>query len=231
MWPLFFFQFPERLSPPVNPPIALTRISSRPYFAMIASTNPRTADSSVAPTRRPSNRAAFSPLALLRASNSFSWRQVAITAAPSPKNARLTARPSPPVPPATRATLPEKWISISHLPARPDIGSVFNPTVKLIKDLWISRPETFGESPRLLTTSSFPALLQQFRNQAGPASLVAGADTSTIIAMEVFMKEDELPPMRIALEDFDTTGHRAPTILPAQEDTREAPGNFRRDLP
>src|SRR2546425_3942748 len=198
---------------------------------MIASTNPRTADSSVASTRRPSNRAEFSPLALLRASNSSSWRQVAITAAPSPKNARLTARPSPPVPPATRATLPEKWISISHLPARPDIGSVFNPTVKLIKDLWISRPETFGESPRLLTTSSFPALLQQFRNQAGPASLVAGADTSTIIAMEIFMKEDELPPMRIALEDFDTTGHRAPTILPAQEDTREPPGYFRRDLP
>jgi hypothetical protein len=36
--------------------------------------------------------------------------------------------------------------------------------------------------------------------QACPAVLMACSDTGTIVAMEVFVKEDEVTPMRIGLE-------------------------------
>ena len=45
----------------------------------------------------------------------------------------------------------------------------------------------------------FPALLQQLRDQASPAGLVAGADARAVVAVEVLVEEDVVPPVRIVL--------------------------------
>jgi hypothetical protein len=47
-------------------------------------------------------------------------------------------------------------------------------------------------------------LLDQFGDQAGPAGLMASAQTSAVITMEIFMEENQIPPMGIALEVFDS---------------------------
>src|SRR5439155_24180914 len=87
--------------------------SNRRYFPTIFSINWRTAASSVTSTVCPSNLEPFVPAALFKASNSSGARKVTTTLAPSSRNARVTARPNPPVPPATRITLPSNFASIS----------------------------------------------------------------------------------------------------------------------
>jgi hypothetical protein len=42
--------------------------------------------------------------------------------------------------------------------------------------------------------------LDEFSNKSGPAGLVAGAQPGTIVAMEVFIEEDVVAPVGIALE-------------------------------
>src|SRR5208282_1161614 len=64
-----------------------------------------TALSSVTSTVWPSRDAALVLAAFFNASNSAGFRYVAITLAPALRNARLTACPKPPVPPATNTIL------------------------------------------------------------------------------------------------------------------------------
>src|SRR5216684_3856603 len=80
--------------------------SIRRCFPIIFSTSWRTAASSVTSTVCPSSRGSLVPAALFKASNSSCFRYVTTTFAPSSRNARVTACPKPPVPPATRATFP-----------------------------------------------------------------------------------------------------------------------------
>src|SRR6266567_1844076 len=70
------------------------------------------ADSSVTSTGRPAREVCFEPAESFNAKNSSSLRYVTITFAPSLRNARLTALPRPPVPPATTTTLFENTIFI-----------------------------------------------------------------------------------------------------------------------
>src|SRR5579859_1753959 len=70
--------------------------------------NSAVAASSVTSTWRPSRRDAWGPAESFKARSSSAFRYVTITLAPSSRNARLTAMPRPPVPPATTTTLPAK---------------------------------------------------------------------------------------------------------------------------
>src|SRR5213079_2918705 len=45
-----------------------------------------------------------------------------------------------------------------------------------------------------------PEHLQQCGDEAGPSGLVAGAEAGAVVAVEVLVKEDEVPPVRIVLE-------------------------------
>src|SRR5882672_8719578 len=60
---------------------------------------------------------------------------------------------------------------------------------------------------------------------------MAGAEAGAVVAMKIFVEKDEVAPVRIALEEFQFSCHRAPPVLSAQENMREPPGNFRGYLP
>ena len=78
---------------------------------------------------------------------------------------------------------------------------------------------------------SFSVLLDQFRDQRGPAGLMAGADARAIVAVEVFVKRDEIPPVRIVLKFLRTAENRPAAVFVAEKNPRESLGNFACDLP
>src|SRR5438445_13814231 len=60
---------------------------------------------------------------------------------------------------------------------------------------------------------------------------MAGADAGAVVAMKIFVEEDQIPPVRIALKEFQSPGHRAPPVRSPQENMREPAGYFRGYLP
>src|SRR6267154_2534786 len=143
-----------------------------------------------------------------------------MTLAPPSRNASVTARPNPPVPPATRAIFPSNFalMSIASICLSVDNGDHrFQSTGK------VSSP---ASSDTLLT-----ALFDQFCYQTGPAGLMAGANPAPIITVEIFVEENEIAPVRIALKKFRAAGYRTAAVRIAKENVNEPPGNFRRHLP
>src|SRR5579883_735245 len=101
-----------------------------------------------------------------------------------------------------------------------------------LRHLWCFRRERITESnagslasmaPRqVVGCASLAGLLDEFSNQAGPPGLMIGADASTVVAVKVFVKQNEVFPVRVALEHFDAARHGAPSIRPAQEEMNQA---------
>src|SRR6266852_9885318 len=88
----------------------------RPCFPRRLSIRAVTAASSVTSTPYPSSRSLLAPAALCRLSHSSRRRYVTATLQPCSRKARLTARPNPPVPPATKATFPPNFPAIPSPP-------------------------------------------------------------------------------------------------------------------
>src|SRR5262245_37592528 len=80
--------------------------------------------------------------------------------------------------------------------------------------------------PRLAT-----ALLKELGDQPGPAGLMAGAEAGAVVAVEVFVEPDEIPPVRVGLKLGDAAVHRPSPIRSAQEDARQASREIGRDVP
>src|SRR5215468_5131052 len=68
----------------------------------------------------------------------------------------------------------------------------------------------------------FSALLEEFCDQAGPAGLMAGAQARSAVAVKVFVKKNQVAPMRIALEDFASTGDGTAPGAVSQKDADQA---------
>ena len=84
---------------------------------------------------------------------------------------------------------------------------------------------------RLLSlSSSFSTLLEQLRDERGPARLMAGSDASAVVAVEVLVEQNQIAPVRIVLERLDAAEHRTPAILVAQEDARHPARELRGHL-
>src|SRR6201996_8071901 len=92
-----------------------------------SSTNFATAPSSRTSTARPINCDSRPVAARLSSANSFSLLYGTTTFAASSRNASDTARPNPPVPPATTATLPAKLISMN--PPQPLFLKISSPAI------------------------------------------------------------------------------------------------------
>src|SRR5262245_1862256 len=80
--------------------------------------------------------------------------------------------------------------------------------------------------PRLVT-----ALLEELGDQSGPAGLMARAETGAVVAVEIFVERDEVPPLRVGLELGDAAVDRPAAIRPAEEDARQPSREIRRDVP
>ena len=59
--------------------------------------------------------------------------------------------------------------------------------------------------------------LNQPRDQAGPPGLVTGAESRAVVAMEVFVEEDVIMPMRIRLKFLHAAVHGTAAVLVRQK--------------
>ena len=108
--------------------------------------------------------------------------------------------------------LPRKFQSpAALLSATPrDLGRLTHFLWFLATDYWLLRP------------SSFPVLLNQFRHQSGPAGLMARAYARSIVAVEVFVKRNEVAPVGVGLKLFRAAKDRPPPLRVACKDPGEA---------
>ena len=60
--------------------------------------------------------------------------------------------------------------------------------------------------------------------------LMAGADAGAVVAVEVFVEQQIVAPMGIALEFLGAAKHRPPAALVAQKDPGQPIGDFAGDL-
>ena len=74
----------------------------------------------------------------------------------------------------------------------------------------------------ILTVSSLPGLLNQFRHQSRPSSLVTRADAGAIVSMEVFVEGNRVSPEWIFLEPGGASEDRASPGLVAEKDVGES---------
>ena len=61
------------------------------------------------------------------------------------------------------------------------------------------------------------ALLHQFGHHAGPSGLMAGADASARVSVEIFMKQNQIAPVRVGLELFLSSEDWPPARVVTQE--------------
>ncbi len=74
-------------------------------------------------------------------------------------------------------------------------------------------------------------MLEEFGDEAGPAGLMAGAQSGAVVAVEVFVKQNQVAPVRIVLKNFRSTGDGAAAVPISQKDMDQAARNLRSDLP
>src|SRR5207249_9209046 len=75
------------------------------------------------------------------------------------------------------------------------------------------------------------ALLEELGDEAGPARLVARADAGAVVAVEVLVEQNDVAPVRVALELLRGAEDRPAAVFAAQEDPREAPRDLGCHLP
>ena len=64
----------------------------------------------------------------------------------------------------------------------------------------------------VISFALFATLLQEFGHQRGPTRLVTGADAGAVIAVEIFVEQDQITPMRIVLKRLRTTVDRPAAV-------------------
>lgn len=80
----------------------------------------------------------------------------------------------------------------------------------------------FEEGRRIKRTEE----ADQFRDQARPSRLVAGAESGTIITVEKFVEEDVVSPVRVILKLLCTAIDGAMAMLIPQKEAGKPVGNF-----
>src|SRR5262249_17471656 len=95
----------------------------------------------------------------------------------------------------------------------------------------LSRP--CGADPLLPINhaASLPTLLDQLRHEPRPPRLVARTNTRSVVAVEVFVEEDQVAPVLVGLELLRATADGAAAVLVAQEDVVQAAGDLAGGLP
>src|SRR5437899_5386772 len=88
-----------------------------------------------------------------------------------------------------------------------------------------------ASSARFCGARLLPALLQQLCDEPRPAGLVAGPDARAVVAVEVFVEEDQVAPVRVTLKFLGPPVDGTAPVLVAEEDSREAPLDLAGDRP
>src|SRR6516162_3247311 len=69
-------------------------------------------------------------------------------------------------------------------------------------------------------------VFEQTGNDSRPPGLMAGADAGPVVAVKVFVEQQMVTPIGIALKFFGAAKNRAPTGFVAQKDPRQAIGDL-----
>jgi hypothetical protein len=59
---------------------------------------------------------------------------------------------------------------------------------------------------------------------------MAGAGAGAVVAVEVLVERNAIPPVRVLLEPFRAAEHRTPAVLVTQENSLQAIGDLLSDL-
>src|SRR5215467_3749204 len=110
------------------------------------------------------------------------------------------------------------------------------PTLRL--ELWDGcageAPVWPGHRPLLVIEHRSGAELAEALNQpgyqAGPPGLVCGTEPGAVVAVEVLVEQDEVPPVRVLLEQPGPAVDGTPTVVITQERADEAAGQLLRHL-
>src|SRR5262249_20444576 len=89
----------------------------------------------------------------------------------------------------------------------------------------------FSASVMALAFGVLMVLLDELGAQSGPAGLVARTDSGAVVAVEVFVKRNQIAPMRVVLKFFSAAEGGSLPIRVQEEDLHEPTRNFSGDLP
>src|ERR1700688_4287335 len=82
-----------------------------------------------------------------------------------------------------------------------------------------------------LAFAEFAALLHQLGDNARPSGLMAGAQASAGVAMEVLVKENQVSPMRVRLDLYKVAKNRAVPFSCTKKNACHAARQFTRYVP
>jgi hypothetical protein len=74
------------------------------------------------------------------------------------------------------------------------------------------------------------AVLKQIGNQSRPPRLVTCSQAASVVTVKIFEEKQQVAPVRIALELFERSVHRATSLAVAQEDANQSALQFNADL-
>src|ERR1700676_2385362 len=77
----------------------------------------------------------------------------------------------------------------------------------------------------------FAQLLDQLRDQSGPSGLVRGADPGAVVAVEVFVEEEQIAEASIGLKLRRRTVEGPASVRSAREDADQALRKIARNFP
>src|SRR5271167_424919 len=93
-----------------------------------------------------------------------------------------------------------------------------------LRRLYLSAEDRSPAAPQKGLGIELAKNVDQAGDDPGPTRLMAGADPGAVVAMEVFVEQQIVPPIRIALEFLGASEHRPPAALVAQKDPGKAIG-------
>src|SRR6516225_4488110 len=133
------------------------------------------------------------------------------TLAPCRASSRTIAWPIPLLPPVTMATLP--------------FNDIVNPHTLSIANKG-GGPTGFEIALCVETAKDF----DQRRHEPGPSGLMTGADAGAIVAVKIFVEQQVIPPIGIALELLGAAELWPPAGLVAEEDPGQPVGDLPGDV-
>src|SRR5258708_28174361 len=148
--------------------------------------------------------------------------------APASRNAMVTSRPRPPVPPVTRTILSWKFI-LPPSRVRAVIPRRHGPSSAPLQVGISLNSQCSPKGERY--KNLLPSLLEELRHQPSPPGLVARAQSRSSIPMKIFIKQDQIAPKRIVLKFLARAIHRPVAIFVAQKNMGQRSRDLRAYVP
>ena len=99
-----------------------------------------------------------------------------------------------------------------------------------LRPLLLSTEDGFAAAFQKCLGVHLPKDVEEARDDPGPSGLLTGADAVTVVAVEIFVKQQMVTPIGIALEFLGSAKNRTPASFVAEENPGQPIGDFASDL-